>query len=174
MGTSMQSFVVTVLAIGGAGWDLSTRRVPNVLTFGAAAVAVVYFAVAGGTAGATWSALGWATGLALFLPLFAVGALGAGDVKLLAAFGAWLGPAGALWSALLAAILGGVMALGVAAVNGYLTQAFRNLYLILGVWRAAGPRPVEGLTLDDAPGPRLAGALPIAAGALLALLLRHL
>ena len=163
----MPSFVVTVLALAGAGWDLSTRRVPNVFTFGAAALALVYFAVAGGTAGAAWSALGWATGLALFLPLFAVGALGAGDVKLLAAFGAWLGPSGALWSALWGALLGGVMALVVAAFNGYLRQALRNLFAILSVWRVLGPCRVAGLTLDDATGPRLAYAVPIAAGAML-------
>jgi prepilin peptidase CpaA len=169
----MPSFIVTVLAVAGAGWDLSTRRVPNVFTIGAALLAFFYFAVVGGPAEATWSVLGWATGLALFLPLFAVGALGAGDVKLLAAFGAWLGPSGALWSALWAGILGGVMALAVAAFNGYLSQAFRNVFLILSVWRAAGPRRVEGFTLADATGPRLAYAVPIAAGAMLALFLRH-
>jgi prepilin peptidase CpaA len=173
MGISMPSLVVTALALVGAGWDLSTRRVPNAFTFGGAALGFVYFAVFGGTAGATWSVLGWATGLALFFPLFAVGALGAGDVKLLAAFGAWLGPSGALWSALGAAMLGGVMALAVAAFKGYLSQALRNLYTILCVWRVAGPRRVEGLTLDDAPGPRLAYAVPIAAGAMLALWLRQ-
>jgi Flp pilus assembly protein protease CpaA len=41
----MPSIVVTVLALAGAGWDLSTKRVPNVVTLGAAALALVYFAV---------------------------------------------------------------------------------------------------------------------------------
>ena len=170
----MPPFAVTLLALAGAGWDLSTRRVPNVLTIGAAGVAFIYFAAVGGAAGVAWSVLGCASGLALFFPLFAVGALGAGDVKLLAAFGAWLGPSGALRSALWGAMLGGVMALAVAAIKGYLPQALRNLYTILGAWRVAGPCRVEGLTLDDAPGPRLAYAVPIAAGAVLALFLRHL
>lgn len=170
----MQPVVVSLLAVIGAGWDLVERRVPNVFTFGAAVFGFVYFAVVNGVEGLTTSLLGWAAGLALFLPLFAVGALGAGDVKLLAAFGAWLGPAGVLVAALWASILGGVMAVVVAAVNGYLGRAVRNVGTILNVWRVTGPRRIEGLTLDDAPGRRLAYAVPIAAGAVVALLWRHL
>jgi prepilin peptidase CpaA len=170
----VQPVAVALLAVLGAGWDLAQRRVPNVLTFGAAAVAVVYFAASDGTPGLTRSLLGWAIGFGLSVPLFAVGALGAGDVKFLAAFGAWLGPEGVLVAALSAAILGGVMALLVAAAHGYLGRALRNVAKILNVWRVTGPRRVEGLTLDDAPGPRLAYAVPIAAGAVVALFWRHL
>ena len=66
--------------------------------------------------GAAWAfaAAGWATGLALFVPLYALGGMGAGDVKLLGAIGAWLGPMGAVWTGLYGAIAGGVLALAVA------------------------------------------------------------
>jgi prepilin peptidase CpaA len=107
--------------------------------------------------------------LVLFLPLFALGGMGAGDVKLLAAFGAWLGPMGALWTALWASLAGGVFALVVAAWRGYLADALRNVVVIVGVWRAAGPSQVPGLTLADAGGPRLAYAVPIGVGAVVAL-----
>ena len=50
-------------------------------------------------------------GLLLFLPLFALRAMGGGDVKLLAAFGAWLGPVLVFWVAVYGAIAGGVLAL---------------------------------------------------------------
>ena len=173
MTTLVPPCVVSLLAVIGAGWDLAERRVPNAFTFGAAVFAFVYFAVVKGAGGLATSLLGWAAGLALFLPLFAVGALGAGDVKLLAAFGAWLGPAGVLVAALCASILGGVMAVAVAAVNGNLGRALRNVGTILNMWRVMGPRRIEGLTLDDAPGPRLAYAVPIAAGAVVALFWRH-
>ena len=54
---------------------------------------------------------GWIVGLLVFLPLFALRAMGGGDVKLLAAFGAWLGPALVFWVAVYGAIAGGLLAL---------------------------------------------------------------
>jgi prepilin peptidase CpaA len=157
---------VVTLALVSTAVDLRTRRVPNVLTLGAAALGVAVHATAGG---ATQSLFGWLTGLVLFLPLFALGGLGAGDVKLLAAFGAWLGPVGALWAGLWAALVGGLLALAVGASQGYLGQACRNLWTMLGVWRTMGPSAVPGVTLEDARGPRLAYAAAISAGAVLSL-----
>ena len=43
---------------------------------------------------------GWLLGAALFFLIFALRGMGAGDVKLLAAVGAWLGPAQVIWVAL--------------------------------------------------------------------------
>jgi len=164
---------VGVIAATGVGWDLAERRVPNVLTTSGALLGLAWALTTQGPAGLAWSLGGCAVGLALFLPLFLVGGLGAGDVKLLAAFGAWLGPADIVWAALWASILGGVMALVVASWRGYLGRALRNVGAIIGVWWTVGPGRVQGLTLDEAPGPRLAYALPIAAGALLAMWLRQ-
>lgn len=163
--------IVVVIALGGAAaaWDITTRRVPNVLTCGAGALALVYSAMYGGGAGLLSSALGGLTGLALFFPLFALGGMGAGDVKLLAALGAWLGPTGAFWTAIWAGIIGGGLAVVVAIARDYLRQAVGNIWLLTGVWRTAGIRPTAGLTLADAAGPRLAYAVPIAIGALVAL-----
>jgi len=163
---------VGVLAMAGVGWDLAERRVPNVLTMSGAVLGLAWAGLTQGGSGLAWSVAGCAVGLALFLPLFLVGGLGAGDVKLLAAFGAWLGPGGVVWAALWASILGGVMALVVAAWRGYLGRALRNVGAIIGVWWTVGPGRIQGLTLDEAPGPRLAYALPIAAGALLAMWLK--
>jgi prepilin peptidase CpaA len=80
------------VSVAAVAWDVTTRRIPNALTFGAeiAAVAVhVYFE---GWAGIGPSLAGWLVGAALFFPFFALGGMGAGDVKLLAAVGAWIGP----------------------------------------------------------------------------------
>jgi prepilin peptidase CpaA len=163
--------IVVVIALGvvAGAWDVSTRRVPNALTFGASALALAYSAMHGGGGGLLSSVLGCLTGLALFFPLFALGGMGAGDVKLLAAFGAWLGPIGACWAAMWAAMIGGGLAIAVALARGYLGQALRNIYLLLGVWHTAGIGPAEGMTLTDATGPRLAYAVPIALGAMVAL-----
>ena len=154
------SGLAAIACVADVGW----RRVPNVITFGGAAVALVIAAATGGLSGIGFAAAGWFVGLLLFLPLFALGGLGAGDVKLLAALGAWLGPRDVVYVALYGAIAGGVLGAGLAYSRGYLRTAFRNLYALLTFWRIAGVRPMEGLTLDAAPGPRLAYTLPMCAG----------
>jgi prepilin peptidase CpaA len=159
---------VIVLAVVGtaAVIDVRTGRIPNLLTFGAAAVALAYAMWTGGLHGLGLSAAGWGVGTALFLPLFALGGMGAGDVKLLGAVGAWLGPMGALYAALYSVFAGGALALIVGGMRGYLGQAFSNLWGLLLFWRTAGIQPLPGLTIHDAPGPRLAYGVAIAAGTL--------
>jgi prepilin peptidase CpaA len=159
------------LAVGLAAcvFDLRTRRIPNLLTLGGAATALVYWASLEGFSGLAMSAAGWAAGLAVFLPLFLLGGLGAGDVKLVACLGAWLGPSQALWTALYAAIAGGVFAIVVALATGYLRTAVDNVYLLLVHFRVAGVRPHPELTLERGKGPRLPYALPIMAGAIAAI-----
>ena len=86
--------IATIIAGTGTGAaiDLRTRRVPNPLTMGLAAIGVVYaaFGIGGLSLGA--SLAGLALGLALMLPGHLIGATGAGDVKLFAAAGAFVGP----------------------------------------------------------------------------------
>jgi prepilin peptidase CpaA len=170
----LQISQLVALAVGCAAcaWDLRTRRIPNALTLGSALAALAFHAVQGGPPALAASLGGWAVGLLLFLPFFLVGGMGAGDVKLLAALGAWLGPVAVAWSALYAGIAGGLLALGVTLHRGYLRQALANLGGALAYWRSAGPRPVPGLTLASAGGPRLAYALPIVMGMVAALWLR--
>jgi prepilin peptidase CpaA len=165
---------VAVLILGAlACWfDVRTRHIPNLLTFGGAAAALGYSLVRGGPAGLLTSALGWLAGAALFLPFFLLGGMGAGDVKLVACLGAWLGPMAALYVDLYAALAGGVMALALALATGYLGQALMNVWLLLAHWRIAGIRPLPALTLEGSRGPRLPYAVPIAAGALAAIWFR--
>jgi prepilin peptidase CpaA len=151
--------------------DVRSRRIPNWLTFGAAAAAIVWHLVGEGPQQAGLSVLGWAVAVACFLPVFAVGGLGAGDVKLVGAIGAWLGPAAAFYVVLYSAMAGAVMATIVAISHGYLRTAFTNLRVIVTSWWF-GIATIPGLTLADAPGPRLAYALPIAAGTVITVWLR--
>ena len=99
--------------------DLRTRRIPNVLTFGAALAGLLYQFANGGIDGLGNGALGLFVGALIFILPFALGGLGGGDVKLLAALGAWLGPETVLWLSLYAGVAGGVMALVVSAMYGY-------------------------------------------------------
>ncbi len=153
-----------VTALGGCATDLWARRVPNVLTFGTAAAALAFHAIDGGWPAFGWAAAGWLTGLVLFLPFFALGGIGGGDVKLLAGLGAWLGPGATIWLALYAAVAGGILAILVSLATGYLREAFRNVWGLLTFWRVVGFQPHPGLTLESAGAPRLPYAVPIAAG----------
>ena len=164
--------VALILSAAACWFDVRTRHIPNLLTFGGAAVALVYSLVTGGPGGLLTSALGWLAGAALFLPFFVLGGMGAGDVKLAACLGAWLGPLAAVYADLYAALAGGAMALALALATGYLRTALTNVWLLLAHWRTAGIRPLPALTLEASGGPRLPYAVPIAAGALAAIWFR--
>ena len=94
--------------------DIRVRRIPNALTATMAGIGVGLAAsgVSGISLGA--SALGFILGFALMMPGHALGATGAGDVKLMAAVGAIVGPALVVSAFLFTAVAGGVLALAVA------------------------------------------------------------
>jgi prepilin peptidase CpaA len=163
-----------IVAIGvgaiSCATDVRSRRIPNVLTFGAAIAGAVFHATRGN--GVMFSVEGWAVGVAAFMIPFALGGLGAGDVKLLGALGAWIGPWQAIWLALYTGVAGGVLSVIVATYCGYLRQALSNVRLLLTHWRVCGIRPVHEISLEGSSGPRLAYALPIFAGLVLTIWLR--
>ena len=164
--------VVLILGAVACVCDLRTRRIPNLLTFGGAVFAIAYSLVVSGAGGLVTSLGGWLTGAALFLPMFALGGMGAGDVKLAACLGAWLGPIATLFIALYSALAGGVMAVCLALATGYFRQAWQNVWLLLAHWRVVGIRPLPELTLEGSRGPRLPFAVPIAVGAVAAIWLK--
>src|SRR3954468_12609902 len=98
-------------------FDLHRRRIPNALTFGAAVAALVTASVTGGLPALGASVGGWAVCLAIWVPLYALGGMGAGDVKLMAAIGAWLGIIDGVHAALYAGIAGAVLAVIVATMQ---------------------------------------------------------
>lgn len=107
--------VVCALLIVAAYIDGKQLRVPNWLTFPMVFSGLIYSAWAGGWAGLGDGLVGMLVGLATLLPLYAVGGMGAGDVKLMAGIGAWLGAA-VTWNAfVVSVIVGAVMAIGMVA-----------------------------------------------------------
>ena len=169
--TPLHIFVGTLLTLACIS-DLRTRRIPNVLTFSFAACALLFHLITGGWNAAAWSLGGCLLGAVLFFPMFALRGMGGGDVKLLAAIGAWLGPGQVAIVALATSIAGGVLGLIVAVGYGYLRTALSNLWMLLTHWRVAGVRPLPAVTLQGAKGPRLAYAVPIAIGTVVTLWLR--
>ena len=166
------TYMAVALTVLACVTDVRSRRIPNVLTFGATIAAVALHGFVTGTSGFVFSATGWLVGTALFFPFFALGGLGGGDVKLLGAIGACLGGPVVVFVGLYSAIAGGVLAVIVAIRAGYLRTALRNLYYFLTFWKTFGLKPIEGFDLDHAQAPRLAYALPVLTGLLVTLWLQ--
>jgi len=81
-----------ILACWMAVGDVRTRRIPNYLTLGAALAGLGFQFGTHGWAGVGQGLLGLCVGFALMIGFYLKGGMGAGDVKALAALGAWLGP----------------------------------------------------------------------------------
>lgn len=172
MNLSTVSLVALSIAIAATVTDLSTRRIPNLLTLGGAVLGLAYHLATGGPLGVGAATTGWLLGAAVFFPVFALGGMGAGDVKLVAALGAWLGPLGALQVAIGSAIAGGVIGVAVSLRASYLATAIDNIRLLFTHWSVNGVSPQPGLTLAGGATPRLAYAVPVLIGTLGALWLR--
>jgi prepilin peptidase CpaA len=128
--------------LAGAVWfDLRERRIPNswVAAGLVCGVALQALAPAGaglfdrgwGGLGLLQALLGAAAGLALFMPLYVLRALGAGDVKLLAMVGAWLGPQLLLGATLLTLLFGGALSLVVMLASRSSREVLGNVRVML-------------------------------------------
>jgi prepilin peptidase CpaA len=165
--------VALVIAAVACITDLRTGRIPNVLTFSSAVAALFFHAVVGRGEGILLSLTGLIVGVVVFFIPFALRGLGAGDVKLLGAIGAWIGPAAIAWTALYTGILGGVLCVVVAAFHGYLRQAISNIRALLVHWWVGGLAPLPEVTLGENRGPRLAYAVPILMGLIVTVAWRY-
>lgn len=169
----MDSLFLLVLAVlllwlaAAVGIDLRERRIPNIINLSGALIGLGCGLFAGWD-GLGTATLGLLTGLALFLPLHASGILGAGDVKLLAAASAFLGPLGAVNAALFTLVAGGVYAMatlvwhdGACETLGRYWFGIRHL-LTSGKWLGSREPDEAGRPL------RFPYAIAIATGVLLA------
>ncbi|WP_028226042.1 A24 family peptidase [Paraburkholderia ferrariae] len=164
---------VTAWVLVAASTDLVARRIPNWLVgsglFGALAVQVWLH---GAPSGATAWLAGAATGFAAFMPFYLLRGMAAGDVKLMAMVGAWLGVNAACHVALATFVLGGAGSVLIVVCQGRLAQLLRNVRAMLpGVLHKlplASAMPLS-IAQIEAPGPSV-GSLPygvaIAAGTL--------
>lgn len=131
---------VTLLAIVAASTDLASRRIPNPLVaLGLAGALIAQCALHGAVAGAAGWLAGAATGFGLLLPFYLLRGMAAGDVKLMLAIGAWVGPAMAVCIVLAAFVVGGIGAVGVAIAHGRLRQMATNVCALI-MRRPSGPR----------------------------------
>lgn len=124
------AIVLLLLAIAVV-CDVKSHRIPNWLVFSGALVGMAYHALSSNGMGGMASVQGLAVGLAAFMPLYLIRAMGAGDVKLMAMVGAYLGPGSAFGAVLTVFIAGGVLALAAAIRNKALPRLYENLRFIM-------------------------------------------
>lgn len=171
------AMLLCLLLALAVAFDVHGRRIPNLLVFPGALAGLLLNALVPAGAGlfsepygglGLLSALaGWAVGLAFLMPMYALRAMGAGDVKLLAMLGAFLGPLAVLGAALLCLLAGGLLALGVAAWNGTLRQILTNTYQMMLHSLVRGMGGVHpGIDAPAAASGKLPYAIAIAIGAL--------
>lgn len=154
------------------GYDVVCRRIPNWLVGSALVAGLSYGFLVGqqvyppvpndSELGLVNSGLGVAAGFAVMLPFYLLKSMGAGDVKLMAAVGAFLGPMPTLGAALLTFVAGGVLSLIAALWSGSLTRVLDNLRL-MGLL-ALSDRSSEVSIHDVQTTGRLPYALAIATG----------
>ena len=104
--------ILLVLLLVASISDCRSYKIPNWLTFGGSAFALIYsvFIPYSPQLGFGWSLGGFALGLSLMLPLYMLGMMGAGDVKLMAMVGAFLGMTHTLYAVLFVFVSGGLAA----------------------------------------------------------------
>jgi prepilin peptidase CpaA len=162
------AWLVTVVLIEAAvidGWKL---KVPNWLTFHLALGGMAFAAWTGGAPALLWSLGGAAVGLSLLLPLYAIGGMGAGDVKLLAGVGAWIGPSLTVGAFATSAIVGGVMALAMIAWSGQFARHWVR-FQVIGheILTVRDPAKLAGLAAERKPNMMLLPyGIPLAVGSI--------
>jgi prepilin peptidase CpaA len=176
-GTSidMRHAILLILVVVAAGFDLKSRRIPNWLVL-AGFITSLILQITFSSFNSFSSFKDWGYGLligfGLFLPLYLLHAMGAGDVKLMAMVGSFLGPVSAIGAVLITLVVGGVLSLAVALWNGVLQQAMSNIYTHLNL---AVLKKLSGGSSQIEIMPASAGNLPyavaIAAGTLIHLVL---
>jgi prepilin peptidase CpaA len=158
--------------------DLRSRRIPNALVLTGICLAFAAHALAlhaglPALAGTPWWApfTGLAAGLAALMPLYLLRALGAGDLKLLAMVGAFVGAPAVLWTAVYTLLAGGLLSLAVMLGHGVAARTLANLRFLMTDW-ALQWRSGRGMAMAplDTTAARLPYALAISAGTVMGLL----
>jgi prepilin peptidase CpaA len=113
-------WIVALILVEAAVIDGLALRVPNWLTYHFLMAGLLFAAATGGQDKLLWASSGAVVGLMSLLPLYAIGGMGAGDVKLMAGMGAWIGPLLTFKAFVATAAVGGGIAIAMMAYSGEL------------------------------------------------------
>ena len=120
-----------VLVIVAAIWDIRTRRIPNWLTLSGVLLGVALNTFLFEINGLWFSLKGLSVAFGVYFILYLLRAMGAGDVKLMAAVGAAAGWGNWLGILVLTSVAGAVAGLLLVAFKGRLRRTFGNLGIII-------------------------------------------
>lgn len=116
--------------------DLRRGAISNWVNLTAIAGGLLYHSIHQGWRGLAASSGGAVLGFAIFLVVYCLGGMGGGDVKLMAAFGALLGPMGILTAAVLTSVIGALMAAASLALRRRRKAIPYGPAIVLGSWLA--------------------------------------
>jgi prepilin peptidase CpaA len=156
------------IAIAAAVIDVQQRRIPNWLTYSAIGMGVLLRAFYFGWQGLFTALCGCLLAGGIVFIFYVVRAMGAGDLKLLAAIGTIVGPRQALIVLMGTALAGGVMALIYAAYRGQLWVTLANVGAVMKFHAVSGLKPHPEANLDNPEALRMPYGLAIAVGTLYA------
>ncbi|MGZ5055212.1 MAG: A24 family peptidase [Methylobacter sp.] len=145
--------VLLAVLIAATVNDMRYHRLPNILTASAALLGIILQCWLHGWDGLLNGLAGFFTGMLLLIPFYAVHWMGAGDVKLMAAVGTFLGWPDSLLAVALTSGIGSIAALGYMAAQGELTDYGRRYGLMAKCLFCTGkvayvpPTPGESSTL---------------------------
>lgn len=152
--------------------DFRRRRVPNWLTVSGLVLGIALNTILSGTDGLWFSLKGLGLALLIYLPLYLLRGMGAGDVKLMAAVGAIVGPSNWLQIFVVTLVFGAVAAIILVLAKGRVKKTLQNMGVIL-MSLGSGHAPYKKnpeLDVRSDQGIRLPHAVTIACGALVFLL----
>ena len=155
-----------LVALMGAVIDVRSARIPNRLTYTALVAALMLRTAVLGLSGLKSGALGMLVAGGLFLLLFVLGAMGGGDMKLMAAVGAWVGSTQVMMLILTAALAGGVLAIGRMIFSKAVGPTLRNIMHLIYYRLISGLQPHPELNVQSSGAQRVPFGVAIAVGAL--------
>jgi prepilin peptidase CpaA len=123
--------LLLLLVVVASFFDIRKHRIPNWLSLAGVILAVALNTFLFETVGLWYSLKGLGLAFAIYFVLYLLRGMGAGDVKLMAAVGAAVGPFNWLGILFLTAVIGGVAALVLAASKGRMRRTFVNMWLLL-------------------------------------------
>ncbi len=123
--------IVLAAAMIAAVMDVWKFKVYNALTVPLLLTGLAYHVIAGGMPGLLGSLIGLLSGFAVLFVVYTMGGVGAGDVKLMAAVGAWLGMPLTLYVFAASALASGVYAAALVLLSGSVRETWINLQVVL-------------------------------------------
>lgn len=121
---------LVMLLFSASLFDSIKKKIPNLLTLPAMAMAVTYYTISRGTDGSLFSLSGVTLGILILIFPYIVGGMGAGDVKLLGAVGSIIGPKGVFVAFLFTGIIGGLFAGLLLLYTGNFMNIVKRYWLI--------------------------------------------